>query len=85
MGLAEIMMPVGHCMRRGMRPIYIYGFRIYFQPMRRGYAPGPKPSKFQPTFVGHTLRYALNLCARVCAQACAKLEAPMGCLGHSSF
>ena len=53
--------------------IYIYGFRIYFQPMRRGYAPGPKPSKFQPTFVGHTLRYALNLCARVCAQACAKL------------
>ena len=75
----------GCCMRRGMRPIYIYGLGIYFQPMRPGYAPKPKASKFQPILVGHTLRYALNLCARVCAQVCAAPEAPMGCLGQSSF
>ena len=33
--------------------IYIYGLRIYFQPMRPGYAPGPKASKFQLILVGH--------------------------------
>ena len=50
-----------------------------------GYAPRPKASKFQPIPVGHTLRYALNLYARICAEVCAEPEAPMGCLGQSSF
>ena len=62
---------------------------MWFETLFSTYAPGVCARAKSIQVPTHScwphLRFALNLCARVCAQVCAEPEAPMGCLGQSSF